>query len=718
MSLICPVSLVKEASPPHVYFVCGGVKLWIPNPAEFDALGLDWNKIQVVPDGALQGYASKPFVNPHSSVRPSDVFFDGRDANERGRRESKEPASIVAKHVLLAGWLDDHSPREGEGSRHPYANCRYDWGSETVTEDFHYDFVPDPDFIARVYGPDGLSLALAHATLPGNGPSLVNRLRFDDVSDIDGRSRGITLNSFALPGNKIGGNLNTWRVCLVGELNCWKVKERHELFTRHWDGRGPAPAGWIARNYCSMDSRFGTFWPYSPENPDDGPDNLQRGDYVLVKGTLWQDGDHEGDVELHFWNRGPTRGHAGWLEMHPIDWIVRVGAPLPGQRKIAVLMAVCTAPSNQDSLVDTGIHIYPDADRYYPAFQISSVGNKQAQALKVREIQELVDGRFTDPSSVWKHFALNMRDHVEVQVGVRHSGSTGQQGRFKGVYTVTWEVPGPAVCASDPLSPQWDIFIRGHDDAIYYKWFQALPSIAWHSLHGVFNSDPAVVAASPGVIYVFARGTDEAIWFTRVELTSTGVTAANWQSMGGEFTSSPSACALAPNQMFVFARGRDKALWYTRFNGSSWENWKSLGGALTSDPAALAMRGLVTVFVRGADDALYHMALDTAGNLFPWERVAGCWTSAPAVCSPDPVNYVIDLFARGSDNAMWHCRRDGPDWQAWRSLGGVLVSDPAALCSQGRSYVFACGTDARLWFSWLTATQAGPWQQLAVNLPP
>ena len=41
---ILNVSLVKEHSRPEVYFVCGGAKLWIHSPAEFNAVGFDWAK--------------------------------------------------------------------------------------------------------------------------------------------------------------------------------------------------------------------------------------------------------------------------------------------------------------------------------------------------------------------------------------------------------------------------------------------------------------------------------------------------------------------------------------------------------------------------------------------------------------------------------------------------------------------------------------------------
>ncbi|WP_430650089.1 hypothetical protein [Bradyrhizobium liaoningense] len=39
------------------------------------------------------------------------------------------------------------------------------------------------------------------------------------------------------------------------------------------------------------------------------------------------------------------------------------------------------------------------------------------------------------------------------------------------------------------------------------------------------------------------------------------------------------------------------------------------------------------------------------------------------------------MFARGTDNALWHIWQDKPHsgpWSGWASLGGVLLSDPLA----------------------------------------
>lgn len=717
MSLIRNVSLVKEASQPHIYFVCGGVKMWIPSPAEFNAMGFDWKKVQVVPDGALYSYLSRPFV-ALPATKPSAVFFDVADrwsigiggirikwsANTKDSRGIVQHAGHRARNVMLAGWCDTPIVNIG------LPGVDLTKGNTEGVEDIWYNIRLDPDFLQRMYGFNGLSQAVDGLYLQGEPPFTAAPIPFEDRSEVDGSTRGVTFNSFMLPG---GDEI------LHCELNAWHTKDTNYWYndvpplntprpsTKNYLGRGPAPSGWLPYTYSNQYGTYTDNWfPYNPLNPDGGQEPLSAGDYVVLKGALWQDWPH-GHTP---WPDAGFALQAGYLEIHPVDWIVRVESPIPGSHRSAVPIPICTEPSSSDTSIDSSRAHYPQENKFYPAFNWVDRPH-----LKVREVEELIDGRFTDMDTVWKHFALNMRSHVEVQVGVKHTGATQRHGRFKTAYLVTWEVPGPAVCSSNPDATRLDIFARGSDDAIYYKWYEGNPwkPTPWHCLFGTFHSDPAAVAVSPAVIYVFARGTDEAIWFTRLDLTSSGFSAANWQSMGGEFTSGPAACTLAPNQVFVFARGRDKALWYTRFNGQSWENWKSHGGVLTSDPAALAMNNLVIAFARGTDEALYYTSLDVQN----WRRLEGFWASAPAVCSPDPANNVMDLFARGSDNAMWHRRFDGQDWQPWRSLGGVLASDPAAV-NMGGSCVFARGTDERLWFSWLTATQTGPWQGLEVDLPP
>ncbi|GAA3643480.1 hypothetical protein GCM10022236_52690 [Microlunatus ginsengisoli] len=101
--------------------------------------------------------------------------------------------------------------------------------------------------------------------------------------------------------------------------------------------------------------------------------------------------------------------------------------------------------------------------------------------------------------------------------------------------------------------------------------------------------------------------------------------------------------------------------------------WESLGGVLTSQPAvsSWAPRRL-DVFVRGTDNALWHRWYDS--NAWSgWESLGGDLASAPAAVSWTRGR--IDVFARGSDNALKHVWYDG-NWSAWESLGGAFTSGP------------------------------------------
>ena len=86
--------------------------------------------------------------------------------------------------------------------------------------------------------------------------------------------------------------------------------------------------------------------------------------------------------------------------------------------------------------------------------------------------------------------------------------------------------------------------------------------------------------------------------------------------------------------------------------------------------------------------------------------MGGVFTSAPAAVSSGPNH--IDVFGRGTDNAIWHTYWDG-SWHGFDSLGGTFVSAPSVSSwGGGRLDVFAVGTDSGLyhnywdgnWHSW------------------
>jgi hypothetical protein len=140
----------------------------------------------------------------------------------------------------------------------------------------------------------------------------------------------------------------------------------------------------------------------------------------------------------------------------------------------------------------------------------------------------------------------------------------------------------------------------------------------------------------------------------------------------------------------------------------TWIGWESLGGTLTSDPAVASWSsGRLDVFVRGTDNALWHKWFQNGWS--GWESLGGLLTSGPAVAAWSAGR--LDVFVRGTDNALWH-KWFQNGWSGWESLGGVLTSDPAAVSwSAGRLDVFARGTDNALWHKWFQNGWSG-WESL------
>ena len=131
------------------------------------------------------------------------------------------------------------------------------------------------------------------------------------------------------------------------------------------------------------------------------------------------------------------------------------------------------------------------------------------------------------------------------------------------------------------------------------------------SLGGVLTSGPAAIAFGPptNTSYVFVRGTDDAIWY---RASTGGGPWSAWASLGGKALGAPAASSGVPTHYnatgpVVWVRGVDGALWQLSYPGGPWQ---SLGGRLASDPAAspfggAATLGLAVVAALGTDHAVW-----------------------------------------------------------------------------------------------------------------
>jgi hypothetical protein len=133
--------------------------------------------------------------------------------------------------------------------------------------------------------------------------------------------------------------------------------------------------------------------------------------------------------------------------------------------------------------------------------------------------------------------------------------------------------------------------------------------------------------------------------------------------------------------------------------GPTWHGPENLGGALTSGVAVASWgSGHLDVFARGTDNALYHKYW-VNGAWSGWESLGGQITSDPAaVAWPGHV----EVFARGTDYQLYHRWFDSCcGWQQWDPMGGQLTSSPAVASQQaGHMDVFVRGTDNQMYHRW------------------
>jgi len=136
----------------------------------------------------------------------------------------------------------------------------------------------------------------------------------------------------------------------------------------------------------------------------------------------------------------------------------------------------------------------------------------------------------------------------------------------------------------------------------------------------------------------------------------------------------------------------------------------NLGGVNTSDADISSWGpGRLDIFARGSDGALWHRYWNY-GSWGPWEKMPG----PSIVGGPGAVSWDygrIDVVARTNDanNTLTHWYWNGATW-AYDNLGGVNTSDPdISSWSGNRLDVFARGSDGKLWHRYWNYGSWGPW---------
>jgi peptidoglycan/xylan/chitin deacetylase (PgdA/CDA1 family) len=223
------------------------------------------------------------------------------------------------------------------------------------------------------------------------------------------------------------------------------------------------------------------------------------------------------------------------------------------------------------------------------------------------------------------------------------------------------------------------------------------------------RSAMALAVNSAGSGYAFYRGQGDAVYLRTVR---SGTWSAQ-TSLGGTIIGTPSATVGGSSTIVVGARGTDNALWVRTLSNGTWSPWRSWGGSLSASPALAGVSdGSVYAAVRGPDGSVLAAARTPGGALSAWTRLGGQVVTAPAAVSTAPGS--VEVYAAGTDHAVWRDALSGGKWSGWKRLGGATYSAPAAARMPGGSsavQVLIRGTDNALWASTGTAGAFGGWRK-------
>jgi hypothetical protein len=272
--------------------------------------------------------------------------------------------------------------------------------------------------------------------------------------------------------------------------------------------------------------------------------------------------------------------------------------------------------------------------------------------------------------------AAGSRGPGDVYVAARGGDGQIYERHWNGTAFTAWTslggqaASGPAVA---PYGSALNVFVRGTDDQLYQNALSNGSWSGWQALGGGLSSAPSATARR-GTEYfdVAVRGTDNQIyhrWFSP----STGW--AGWDSLGGAATSAPTINSQADGILNVFIRGTDGAVWQKSWTGTEYTGWFTLGGQIIGAPVAITtVPGTVDLFVRGVDRAIYQKHWN-GGAWTEWVQI----DPTPVDSSPAAVadgQAAVDLFARHNGGISYKFWRDS--WGPWTAWGPVAPPAPPA----------------------------------------
>jgi hypothetical protein len=344
-------------------------------------------------------------------------------------------------------------------------------------------------------------------------------------------------------------------------------------------------------------------------------------------------------------------------------------------------------------------------------------------------VSDWVLGGFDGGVSGWLHdpgfSIIQPRSSTEgASLGTGRTEATwrGRDGNLWRAYSPSpgvWEAAaslggGPLGSDPHPIGSEpgvLDVFWRGTDNALWHMWYT--DGSGWQgpqrlTASGLMASDPHPITDGDGRIDVFWTGTDGNLWsIAYLPGTGWGTAASDG---GGPLGSDPAPVWVAPGVIDVFWEGTDQGLWHEFSLNGHWSGAQNLSPLpMGSPPTAIAAATYqVDVFWEGTDTHLWTISYNKG-----WQAVQGLG-SVPLSSEPEPdlmMPGVMDVFWVGPSTDLWHVTDIDGTWTAPSSLGnGPLTTAPAVVSSTpGIIDVSWRGSDGNVWH---LAYQGG-WQATA-----
>lgn len=251
-------------------------------------------------------------------------------------------------------------------------------------------------------------------------------------------------------------------------------------------------------------------------------------------------------------------------------------------------------------------------------------------------------------------FAQSATDHAVLYKGQYINGSRAVWASWQVLDGHVSSAPQPLLDAEGWIH----VLARGLDRSLWHKQQVAASSASsgwewgeWMSI-GVGLPLPSMpriprTLNSQNFLELFTRGPDRALWHKRQALASdeSSVGWSAWRRLGGVLAGAPAASVGSDGLISVFVRGVDGAVWMTQqahhpvaAGADAWVSWSRLQGAqihASAPEVATDGNGLMHLFSRSTDGAMLHLrqAAVLGGNAsstdFPtaWASLGGRFRS-------------------------------------------------------------------------------------------